>query len=374
MSSDNTTISRVEPAPRSDTSSAAPHDAATRIDRERMLFQGVEQPFVHDRAAVDVALHAGEVLVRIDLATICGSDAHTFHGRRPGLVPSVLGHEAVGTVVAVGDDRPRSLVGRRVTWTLVDTCGRCRPCTEWGIPQKCESLFKYGHAGLDDTHGLDGCFASHIVLRAGTTVVEVPDALADSTVVPANCALATMVAVVEKVPAGADRVLIQGAGLLGIYGAALLRSRGVREVWISDAVASRLDLAAEFGAHGVLARETERFADHSFDAVIEVAGVAKVVHDGIRLLRPGGTYVLAGLVHPDSLLDIKGVDLIAGCITMVGVHNYAARHLREAVDFLTVHEYPWELLVSPPLPLARLDDAFAETNTRDWLRVAVRPD
>lgn len=347
---------------------------ATCIDRQRMLYQGPERPFVLDREPVEVELRAGEVLVRIDLATICGSDVHTFHGRRAGLVPSVLGHEGVGTVIAIGEGRPQSLIGHRVTWTLVDTCGRCRPCTEWDIPQKCESLFKYGHARLDDAPGLNGCFASHIVLRAGTTVVEIPAGLSDATVVPTNCALATMMAVVEKIPEGAERVLIQGAGLLGVYGAALLRGRGVSEVWISDSMPQRLDLAADFGAQGVLARETEGFDDHSFDAVIEVAGVPKVVHDGIRLLRPGGTYVLAGLVHPQSLLDVKGVDLIAGCITMVGVHNYAARHLRAAVDFLAGHAYPWERLVSPPFPLADLDEAFALTGTHDWLRVAVRPD
>ena len=67
----------------------------------------------------------GEVLVRIRLATICGSDLHTLAGRRAAPGPCILGHEAVGEVCAQGAGREDLRPGERVTWSLCDSCGRC---------------------------------------------------------------------------------------------------------------------------------------------------------------------------------------------------------------------------------------------------------
>lgn len=345
------------------------------IDRRRACFDGPGRPFRHERDAVEVDLATGEVLVAIRVATICGSDLHSASGRRAADVPSVLGHEAIGDVVAVGRGRTAELVGQRVTWTLIDSCGQCQPCTTWGLPQKCAALFKYGHAPLDDGHGLNGCFASHIVLRAGTTVLPVPDSIPDELAASANCALATSVAVVESVPASARRVLVQGAGLLGVYAVALLRDRGVDDVMISDVDDGRIALAQRFGAVAVAADHVASIDDGSVDAVVEVAGTASVVGDGLRVLRPGGTYVLAGMVHPDTALALRGVDIVTRCLTIIGVHNYAPRHLRAAIDVLAEHagDGLWAELVSPPLPLARLDEAFAMAAARRWPRIAVRP-
>src|SRR5690606_8004475 len=93
-------------------------------------------------------LAPGDVLVGISLATVCGSDLHTIAGRRAEPTPCVLGHEAVGIIVASA--RPGFAEGQRVTWSLADHCGRCPACTEWKLPQKCARLFKYGHAALAD--------------------------------------------------------------------------------------------------------------------------------------------------------------------------------------------------------------------------------
>jgi putative phosphonate catabolism associated alcohol dehydrogenase len=318
---------------------------------------------------------AGELLVAVSLATICGSDLHTFEGRRREATPCVLGHEAVGRVVAVGAGRDPALLGQRVTWTLADSCGCCRPCREWALPQKCESLFKYGHAALDSGSGLNGCYASHLMVRAGTTVVGLPDCVTDAMAAPANCALATMVAATEPLAAGGGTVLLQGAGLLGIYGAALLRELGWARVLVTDPNSERRVAAARFGAEPVAPDDLGQFASASVDGVVEVAGTAVVVPEGIRLLRPGGFYGFVGMVHPDSRLELTGETVIRKCLTLRGTHNYAPRHLRTAVDFLAAHagRHPWPGLVSEPLPLARLDEAFRLAQTGRWPRVSVAP-
>ena len=120
------------------------------LTRTRMVFQGTGLPHRVDTLSSPVALRRGDLLVAVRLATICGSDLHTYAGRRSCPLPTVLGHEAVGTVVALGEGRDPALMGRRVTWTLADSCGKCVACAEWSLPQKCQTLFKYGHAALEE--------------------------------------------------------------------------------------------------------------------------------------------------------------------------------------------------------------------------------
>ena len=320
-------------------------------------------------------LAPGEVLVAISLATICGSDLHTVEGRRMESVPSVLGHEGVGCVMAVGAGRDPGLLGRRVTWTLADSCGCCRPCIEWNLPQKCDSLFKYGHALLTSGSGLNGCYATHVVLRRGTTVIPLPDEVTDVMAVPANCALATMCAAVEGLPSAGNVVVVQGAGLLGLYGCALLRDRGWKRVLVVETRRERLSWISAFGGEPVIASDSMTIPSSSVDAVLETAGNPAVVSEGVRMIRPGGTYLWIGMVHPQSALDLTGESVIRKCLTIRGIHNYAPRHLRMGVEFLTTHHssFPWSNLVSPPFPLEQIEAAFELARTGAWPRVSMGP-
>jgi putative phosphonate catabolism associated alcohol dehydrogenase len=324
-------------------------------------------------------LGVGEVLVEISLATVCGSDVHTFEGKRAETTPCVLGHEGVGRLVALGETANAEIdsrIGDRVTWSIADSCGACPPCTTYGLPEKCERLFKYGHAPLEDGSGLNGCYASHIVLRRGTHTVRIPNSVSDATAAPANCALATMVNAVSAMPDGATRAVIQGGGLLGLYGCALLRDRGVPDVFCTEVDPRRLELIERFGGTAIDATQRDKAMDElggRVDAVFEVAGVKELIPEGLALLRPGGFYGLVGLVHPDSALAITAEDLIRKCITLRGIHNYAPAHLRSAIAFLErkVNELPFDDLVAAPLDLSQLDQAFSRARNREEIRVSV---
>lgn len=335
------------------------------------VFHGPGEPFEMLQRELPDVLRTREVLVRLELATICGSDLHTWQGRRKTPVPCVLGHEAVGRVMAVGERRSTDWIGQRVTWTMIDNCGACQPCRVYDLPQKCESLFKYGHAPLDDAHGLNGCYATHIVLRSGTQLVSIPDEVDNRAATPANCALATMIAATETLPNPCKKVVIQGAGMLGLYGAALLKSRGVAEVLIVDPVESRLELVSRFRGEPLPTHALPAH-DGTVDLVIEAAGVPSVFPEGLKLLRPGGHYVLVGMVHSESDLRVTGESLIRGCVTVRGVHNYRERHLEGAVRFLKKNrQLPWSEVISPPFPLRELDKAFESAGERRWPRVCV---
>lgn len=346
------------------------------------LFHGPGHPFELREIDLPSSLDAGEMLVELLLATVCGSDLHTSSGRRSAPIPCILGHEGVGRVVASARDGFD--VGERITWSIADSCGACPPCREWRLPQKCTRLFKYGHASLADGAGLNGCYATHLVLRARTTAIPVPEDLSDELVAPANCALATVVNALSNLPTPCRSALVQGSGLLGIYACAWLRYRGLERVYLADINQRRLELAAEFGGIPLDARDARWPESRSMvldenpggvDLALEVAGNSEVVHQGVDLIRPGGVYVWAGMVHPASSLGITGESIVRKCLTIRGVHNYAPEHLAESLRFLqsTRAEYPYNKIVSPPLPLEELDDAFRMSQRRDWLRVAVKP-
>ena len=195
------------------------------------------------------------ILVKVTCCTICGSDVHTWSGRRESPVPIILGHEIVGTVAAKGDavthdsaDRPLA-VGDRITWTIMDNCGKCYYCRQKGLMMKCRNLKKYGHDSCEAPPHFVGGFAEYCYLTPGTCVIKLPDTVSDEQAAPANCALATVVAGWEAAAIRPlENVLIQGAGALGIYAAALASHYGCRRVVVTDKIDHRLEFIRDFGA------------------------------------------------------------------------------------------------------------------------------
>jgi putative phosphonate catabolism associated alcohol dehydrogenase len=313
----------------------------------------------------------GHALVRILLATVCGSDLHTIDP-----CPCILGHEAVGVVESVGHGSDPEWVGKRVTWTLADSCGACRPCTEWGLPQKCDRLFKYGHAAMDDAGILSGCYSTHVLLRPGTALCEVPADVPDAIAAPANCALATAIAVVESLPPRGTHAVVQGGGMVGCMVAALLRVAGWPHVAVIEPLMARHDMARRCGATALVPADAEdRLPAFGADVVVETAGVPAVIPQGLRLLRPGGHYAWAGMVHPASAVSLTGEQVIRKCLTIRGTHNYAPRHLAMAMKFLRAHgrRLGMEADISPPLPLHDLPRAIDLARAGHYARVSIRP-
>ncbi|UNK71530.1 alcohol dehydrogenase catalytic domain-containing protein [Microbacterium sp. H1-D42] len=364
-------------------------DVVLRPAAVAMAFIAPEQP--HEPIAVPgVALAADDVLVAIEMSTICGSDVHTVHGRRSAPAPLVLGHESVGRVIAIGSagvdaaDGTPVRIGDRVVWSVTVSCGRCDRCTT-GLTQKCRELGKYGHERIAPHRELTGGFASHAQLRRGTTIVRVPETLPAAVLAPASCATATAWAAVQRGAAGRDlsgmRVRVYGAGLVGLSAAAIAESQGAI-VDVADPNPLRRAAAERFGA---VSAEAIPAAVHPEtvhpetvhpepEIVIEASGhaVAQAAAD----VAVGGTVVLVGSVFPADPVPLDAESLVRRMITITGIHNYTGADLADAVSFLAVRgrAYPFAEVVGTVHPLVDLDAALRAASAPDApLRVGIIP-
>ncbi len=278
-------------------------------------------------------------------------------------------------------------VGDRVTWTEFFYHGEsyCRDVRD--MPQKSPGLRKYGHAPVEDDPHFLGGFADYCYILPGTGILRLPDEISDQEATPLNCGVATMISVTEAAGINVgDAVVVQGLGLLGLYGCAIAKARGARRVIGLDAVPDRLAIARKFGADVtfditsmdeddlVAAVRTECSPDGA-DVGIEVCGHPDAVPLGIRMLRIGGHYVIGGLVNPGSRFTLDGNDILRGGINIIGVHNYHPRHLIQALDFVMSNRerFPFAAIVDAKFSLDQIDEAFARAADRSVLRAAMVP-
>lgn len=357
----------------------------------------------HEAIAVPgVELRPGEVLVEIELATVCGSDVHTVQGHRRTPSPTVLGHEQLGRVVALGRggasavDGSPIVLGDRVVWTVTASCGSCERCRR-GLTQKCLELRKYGHERLERGWELSGGFASHVHLLRGTGIVRVPEGLAAELAAPASCSTATAVAALEAgagCPAGpggssagaAPRldgvtVLVGGAGMIGLAVTALATEAGA-DVVVVDPDPARRATALRFGAEaaldpaaGALSAQLGERGLAAPTVAVEASGAASSVRALIEASEVGGTVVLVGSVSPGPAVEVDPEQVVRRLLTVTGVHNYAPRHLQRAIEFLSDDPggFAHDHLVGARFALFELDAALEAAASGAHVRVAVDP-
>ncbi len=352
------------------------------------IFLGVGQPLVLQTHPI-VDLSEGDVLVRVRCTTICGSDLHSFSGRRHCHLPAVLGHEIVGEICdwggsAVCDYFGQTLpVGQRVTWSMLWTCGTCQNCQR-GYRAACPDIWKFGHGGKSDWFPFTGGLAEYCILPRGTNIFQVPLGIEDRVVCPANCAGATIAAMMRRAGnLSGKRILICGAGMLGLMAAAWARWDGAGQIVVVDVDPRRRDLAIRFGADSVwenlqftgddvdpVARSSSRF-----DLLFEVTGSSDLMSRGLMLLDVGGQAIWAGAVFPGEPVPVVAETLVRRMLTVTGVYNYEASDLGNALEFLrhTALQFPWGTLVSPMYRLTDVNEAFRVALAQDYVRVAIGP-
>jgi alcohol dehydrogenase len=269
-----------------------------------------------------------DAIVRIDTATICGTDLHILKGDVPEVKPgTILGHEAVGTIVEVGAAVTTVEPGDRVLVSCITSCGRCRFCKE-GHPGQCS-----GGGGWIFGHLIDGLQAEFArVPFADTSVYKVPDSLRDEQVLFLADILPTAfeVGVLNGGVQPGDTVAIVGAGPIGLATIMTARLYTPARIIAIDLADARLARAREFGADVTINNGTEDAKELvmeltgglGVDVAVEAVGVPETFELCAELIRPGGRVANVGVHgHPATLhletLWIRDVTITTGLVDAV---------------------------------------------------------
>lgn len=238
---------------------------------------------------------AGEALVRVVAAGICGSDREVYAGTRPApfvKYPIVPGHEWSGRVESVGPDVPADLAGSPVVGEGFRACLTCERCRT-GDTNLCA-------AGYEETgFTCPGAFADHLLLPARLLHVLSQDAdlSAAALIEPAACVAA---AVAKALIEPGARVAVVGAGTLGMLAIQLIAAYSPAELLAVDARAERAELAVRSGASRLIGPGEIADVEGRYDVVLEAAGVAHSPEAAVRLARRGGRIVLTGIPRADE--------------------------------------------------------------------------
>jgi S-(hydroxymethyl)glutathione dehydrogenase / alcohol dehydrogenase len=287
------------------------------------VLREVGQPMRLERVAVG-PLAPGDVLVRIEAASLCHTDLEVIEGQLAQRLPAVLGHEAAGRIEAMGDGVHDRAIGQRVVLSWNPHCGHCFHCAR-GQPILCEPFLARGPVGVhfdgrprfacDDGAALHqlmylGAFAEYLVVPAHCAV-PVPDALPPDRACLLGCAVMTGFGAATKVAdiAVGDVVLVIGAGAVGLAAVQGARLAGAR-VLVSDPNPARRAIAARLGAEAfapdaVEAPLREATEARGADVVIECAGVPAAFQASMELCRRGGQVVWLGKVAVNDAVAFR---------------------------------------------------------------------
>jgi threonine dehydrogenase-like Zn-dependent dehydrogenase len=339
-------------------------------------------------------LPPGSALLRTARSEVCGTDVHLWHGRLAGVpYPIIPGHVSTGILESIRgplaslDGSPLREGDRAVFFDVHRTCGRCRACTVHRTPTRCPERRVYGITDPAD-EGLLGGWSQHIFLEPGVGVARLPDGVEFDDYIGGGCGLLTAVHIIERASLRAgETVVVQGTGSVGLSAIALARLAGAAAVFGIGDPAPRLDLARQMGADLTLSLASTSAAERldaihartfgeGADVVIEAAGSARAVEEGVTLVRDGGRYVIAGHytdVGPSAINAHRHIN--RKHLEIRGCWGSEARHFLGALRLLEQHAatVPWRRIGARTYPLTGLGQALADAEAMTITKALVDP-
>lgn len=326
-------------------------------------------------------LAPGEVLVKVTLAGVCGTDVHLHKGELKVPLPLVMGHETVGIVEATGgevdDWLGNALVaGDTVSWTVGMTCGKCKYCRLYKLPARCVNRRAYGvNTPCDKPPHFLGGYAQYHHLRAGTAIFKLPRDLNPEALVGAGCALVTVVHGYEKMPIRwAESVVVQGAGPVGLAAIAVASDAGARPIIAIGGPKDRLARCKQFGADILIdidevkdpAKRRGIVLEHTrglgADMVVECVGHPSAVAEGWDLARDGGRYLVLGQYCDAGPVLLNPHLITKKELEVGGSYGSEPTHWAKALDFLRMRgeRFPFHELITHRFRLDQVNEALAE--------------
>jgi D-arabinose 1-dehydrogenase-like Zn-dependent alcohol dehydrogenase len=310
-----------------------------------------------------------EVLVKVEACGICSSDVHLIGGMLPPPLPSVTpGHEAAGTIAAVGEDVPASWQeGSRVVLSAGRKCGQCPSCTRGGGIDECTFLQVMGAF-------YDGAWAQYVVVGF-EQLVAIPDhlsfeqaaILADAVTTPYSALLDTA----QLRPA--ESIGIWGIGGLGTHAVQIARLTGAAPIIAVDRVAEVRQRALDLGADAALDPAATDFADQlraltggrGLDVAAEFVGFNDVRAQAVQSLG----------LSPDPIVVNEALPFLLQAQSMGGHLGGGVRHLQELVNLVALGRLDLSGSVSEAIPLTEVANGIHTLEKRETypVRIVVKP-
>jgi 2-desacetyl-2-hydroxyethyl bacteriochlorophyllide A dehydrogenase len=322
--------------------------------------------FTHDDVP-DPEASSGFVVVEIDTTGICGTDVHITQGLFPQEPPKILGHESSGVIVEVGEGVPKERLGQHVAINHTSHCYECWNCRNWNV-SRCES----------QPPSSNGFYAEYVAVTSGAAV-DIPETLALETAAmtePASCCLSGVEML--DIPYRATGLVI-GAGIMGLFTAAFMKSHGVETLVVSEPVKVRREMAKQFGADILhdpndvdMSEVVTDITDEGrgFDVTAEAVGKPELVAACINVTRPRGQTLMIGVCPEGAPLPIDLYDMHFREIKLVGAFGRGN----------VFHRVPSELgklnldnVISGRYALADLPDAITASAEGLGVKFAVKP-
>jgi putative phosphonate catabolism associated alcohol dehydrogenase len=331
-------------------------------------------------------LKTGEILVRVLYTTICGSDIHTYMGRRTEPEPVVLGHEIVGDVCQINsahsgiDSRgERISQGDRIAWSIFSVPPGVEPPRP-DMPQKSDRLFKYGHALAQGADVFNGGLADYCILRSDTAIIKIDQSIPVQIAATISCAHSTVAGALRVAGGNMEhkKILVFGAGLLGLSCLAMCKQGGASWIGIVDPDRKRLEWGEKFGAH----RSYEFSSDLNdralpwpkVDVVFDMTGNSLAMQTGLESLGVGGCAIWIGAVFPEKPVAVDAQQLVRKLLSIRGLHNYNYEDFLNATRFMEEnhHRFPFRDLVEREYGMEQIDEAFEYASRIKPVRVGIK--
>ncbi len=300
----------------------------------------------------------GEVLVRVERVGICGSELSGYLGhnslRKP---PLIMGHEFAGVVVEAGPGISRFKAGDRVAVNPLVTCGECRYC-RGGAAQLCAKRSLLG------AHR-PGAFAEYVAVPETNTYLLADQVSFDEGALAEPYAVAIHICRLLRLDP-ADRLLIVGAGPIGLFTLQAAQAFGLKNITVADISPERLEIVTELG--GTAVASLEGMTAGAFDAAVDAVGLEATRISCIDLVRPGGSVVFSGLHQNDTKLPVNAA--IRNEVRMFGAFSNTPYDFETALQWIAegrVRLLPWtvhapleegaacfEKLISSPGKIAKI--------------------
>ncbi|UVI30705.1 zinc-dependent alcohol dehydrogenase [Paenibacillus spongiae] len=298
-----------------------------------------------------------DVLIKVKVAGICGSDIHTYKGLHPFRKPPVIiGHEIAGEVVQVGEAVTKFAPGDRVTVEPQTGCGTCDYCLS-GKVNYCENR---GAPGIGSWYGA----MAEYFAAPEQTVFKLLDGMDYEQGVLVEPFAVGVHAVRKAGIQVGDKVAILGAGPIGLLAMAAAKAAGATTLLVTDVMDYALESAGKMGATHTLnirdnaewTQEAKSAVGAAFDKVLVAAGVPGIIDQGLALLRKGGRIVTIAMFHGTQTFDIHNLQNqekeIIGCMT------YNREDTLAAIDLIAAGAVKKDVIITHRLPYEQAAEGF----------------